>query len=99
MTDPQTVLGTCPICGSPDCVRLVPDWQAIVNAQGRPIPIIGCGNPWHYIFPDDVTVTVEGLATALHDLGLMCPDVQGHGPEWHDVQTAAILEAIREGQS
>jgi hypothetical protein len=25
------------------------DWQRWVNEEGAAIPIIGCGNPWHYI--------------------------------------------------
>jgi hypothetical protein len=34
----------CPECSSITVVRLKPDWW---KGTG-PIPIVGCGNPWHY---------------------------------------------------
>lgn len=37
----------CRLCGSADVIRLVPAWA---ETQGG-IPIIGCGNPWHYVIP------------------------------------------------
>ena len=40
----------CPTCGDPVTVWLPTDWQAAVQTGDR-IPIVGCGNPWHYIFP------------------------------------------------
>jgi hypothetical protein len=47
-----TVAG-CAIEGCPDpaaVVRLGPDWQAEVTDpdDGAAVPIVGCGNPWHY---------------------------------------------------
>lgn len=35
---------SCPECDSQTMVRLPDDWQA----QELMIPIVGCGNPWHY---------------------------------------------------
>jgi hypothetical protein len=43
----------CPVCGRPDKLVLAPTWQQDVEA-GHAIPIVGCGDPWHY----------EGLAGA-----------------------------------
>lgn len=40
----------CGTCGSAEVVRLVKDWQPRVHAGGN-IPILGCGAPWHYVFP------------------------------------------------
>lgn len=37
----------CPICGATTRVRLLDDWRERVN-RGEPVPIVGCGNPWHY---------------------------------------------------
>ena len=37
----------CPVCGDDTVIRLPDDWQAQVDA-GAAIPIVGCGNPWHY---------------------------------------------------
>lgn len=37
----------CPVCGSTTCVRLADGWQDEVDA-GASLPIVGCGNPWHY---------------------------------------------------
>lgn len=36
----------CPVCGSAEVAALNDDWN-----DGRLIPIVGCGNPWHYIVP------------------------------------------------
>jgi len=51
-------LASCPHCGEPDVVRLADDWQERLGVTSDPatgvlrakeaIPIIGCGNPWHY---------------------------------------------------
>ena len=49
---PNVVRAFCPVCGSPDVIRLPDDWQEQVNA-GKAIPIIACGNPWHYAKLDD----------------------------------------------
>lgn len=35
----------CPICDNGAVVRLPDDWQ---EQEDRKIPIIACGNPWHY---------------------------------------------------
>lgn len=47
--EPQTPQETAPcfVCGDPVTVALPADWQAQVEA-GASIPIVGCGNPWHY---------------------------------------------------
>ena len=37
----------CPVCGEDVVVKLSADWQALVG-EGAAIPIVGCGNPWHY---------------------------------------------------
>jgi len=45
--DTRTV---CRLCGSGETLTLRPGWDAGVEA-GEGIPIVGCGNPWHYAFP------------------------------------------------
>lgn len=45
MTNPMTE--RCPNCRSAEVQRLVPDWQARVQ-RGERVPIVGCGNPFHY---------------------------------------------------
>ena len=40
----ESPFADCPVCGSAQVVRLAGDWQQ----QEVAIPIIGCGNPWHY---------------------------------------------------
>lgn len=42
---------SCPECGSASVMRLVAEWD-----DGRPIPIVGCGNPWHYDRPGAVSL-------------------------------------------
>ncbi len=37
----------CPVCHGDRIVRMPDDWGKQVE-QGATIPIIGCGNPWHY---------------------------------------------------
>ena len=37
----------CPICHGGHIVRMPDDWHEQVE-RGAAIPIIGCGNPWHY---------------------------------------------------
>ena len=39
----RVVFESCDICGSDELKRLPADW-----ANGDAIPIVGCGNPWHY---------------------------------------------------
>ena len=51
----------CPSCGDAVVVTMPTDWQAAVDA-GASVPIVGCGNPWHYRFPDSPEVeAAEGL--------------------------------------
>lgn len=40
----------CSACHRHEQVVLPSDWQAAVEA-GASVPIVGCGNPWHYVFP------------------------------------------------
>lgn len=40
----------CPVCGTDETVHMPTDWEAAV-AAGACVPIVGCGNPWHYVFP------------------------------------------------
>lgn len=40
----QMEFDKCDLCGSQEVVRLPADWQDGKTA----IPIVGCGNPWHY---------------------------------------------------
>lgn len=42
----------CPVCGDPARAALVADWQRRVNEERMAIPIVGCGNPWHYVDAD-----------------------------------------------
>ena len=37
----------CPNCDRPEQVTMRNDWQHAVE-DGAVIPIVGCGNPWHY---------------------------------------------------
>lgn len=45
-TEPRRAIDfeRCPVCDNMAVVRLPDDWQE----QDRSIPIIACGNPWHY---------------------------------------------------
>lgn len=38
----------CPECGRTARASLPPDWSSLVDG-GAAIPIVGCGNPWHYV--------------------------------------------------
>ena len=75
------IVAWCPNHEEPGCdnpgtrVSLVDDWQAQVEA-GYPIPIVGCGNPWHYVVDlsavrpaDDrlQVVDIEALGHALFE--------------------------------
>jgi hypothetical protein len=58
------------------------DWQAQVDA-GATIEIIGCGNPWHYRFPDPplpARMTDEEYAAAL--ARMLCPTCD-EGEHWN----------------
>ncbi len=59
MTAPEHVVAACPVCGSIDVLRLVPDWRRIVEERGAPVPVVGCGNPWHYCLDETVELVVE----------------------------------------
>jgi hypothetical protein len=42
----------CPVCSMETVVKLAVGWD-----DGRILPVIECGNPWHYIMPatwDDI---------------------------------------------
>lgn len=39
----DVVFDLCPVCGSSELSRLPDDWQT-----GGAIPIVACGNPFHY---------------------------------------------------
>lgn len=54
----------CPVCGSGDMLTLPPGWQRYVEA-GWKVAIVGCGNPWHYLFPTEPPPPAE---TPLGDL-------------------------------
>lgn len=43
---PAGAFDQCPYCGSTAMVRLAPD---LIDRSG--VPIVGCGNPWHYFSP------------------------------------------------
>ena len=47
----------CPVCQTSGIVQMPDNWQEQVGA-GAAISIVGCGNPWHYRFPE------QGRATA-----------------------------------
>lgn len=38
----------CHTCHTSEKVTLVENWQRLVIDEEMSIPIIGCGNPWHY---------------------------------------------------
>lgn len=53
MTTPRTAdddgpFMLCPVCAKSEQVTMRPDWQALVEG-GDAMPIVGCGNPWHYV--------------------------------------------------
>jgi len=68
----------CPVCTSEALMRLPADWQDRAHGDGwavrEYIPIVGCGNPWHYAtasvgddetnLPDDVVSLGRELAAA-----------------------------------
>lgn len=43
----RRMLQVCPVCTGTEVARLAMDWEQQVAAGGA-IPIVGCGNPWHY---------------------------------------------------
>ena len=43
----RNIFSLCKVCGSRERVELVENWQDLVERQA--IPIVGCGNPWHYV--------------------------------------------------
>jgi hypothetical protein len=76
MTDPRTprteagrlAFDDCPTCSDPSLVRLPADWQAQVGNSAL-IPIVGCGNPWHYVGIEAQASPLgssERLAAAVH---------------------------------
>ena len=79
MTDLRLIVPVaCDLCGDDRIVELPPDWQAQVD-DGAAIPIIGCGNPWHYIplrdkAAQDALQAVVDAARALRDEHMPDPD-------------------------
>ncbi len=65
----------CPFCGSGAVARMKDDWQDVVDVREDPsgvltanvaVPIVGCGNPWHY-------TTSLGDAPVCHDPNCTVP--------------------------
>jgi hypothetical protein len=44
---------SCPVCGSASVMRFKPEWRE----HSSTIPIVGCGNPWHYDRDDSVAMS------------------------------------------
>jgi hypothetical protein len=44
----RTTGEACPVCLSRATFRLPDDWRERVEAGGE-VPIVECGNPWHYV--------------------------------------------------
>ena len=95
----------CPECGNGASARLARDWVAQVNA-GASIPIVGCGNPWHYFVehprmseaprPDPSDGTCPACHEVRHDWD--CPAIgDGRPVEEHPVYRAIRLGAKLEG--
>lgn len=68
-SEPRTeaTVQACPLCGSTAVVRMAHDWQGAVN-QGEAIPIVGCGNPWHYVGLEAARVSDDRLREAIKKL-------------------------------
>lgn len=45
MNDVIDIVQHCPVCGDPERCTLIDGWREV---EATPIPIVGCGNPWHY---------------------------------------------------
>lgn len=69
--DASEMFARCPmetlaVCPQPTArATLVHDWQARVDA-GEAIPIIGCGNPWHYVLDAPAIVPRGSTGTTVH---------------------------------
>jgi hypothetical protein len=49
---PLVEFEVCGLCGTYEIRALPYNWtQAVLT--GHAISIVGCGNPWHYRFPDE----------------------------------------------
>jgi len=49
-------------CGHGTVVRLPDDWQQRVESGWYAIPIVACGNPWHYANLDRPAIEAEARA-------------------------------------
>ena len=49
-------------CGHGTVVRLPDDWQQRVESGWYAIPIVACGNPWHYANLDRPAIDAEAAA-------------------------------------
>jgi hypothetical protein len=54
MVNPQMRFEECPECHDVEVRRLPKDWQQQVF-RGVSIPVLNCGNPWHYLLPSEIT--------------------------------------------
>lgn len=84
----------CPICGEDTVIRLPDDWQAQVEA-GAAIPIIGCGNPWHYATIDAArSVTPDGLREAAQAV-VDAWDADDQSLGWNADTQTDLVDALR----
>ena len=59
-TASETMFEECFLCGSATRMTLASNWQSRVYG-GERIPIVGCGNPWHYTnLPETASTRVKG---------------------------------------
>lgn len=78
----RRMLQRCPVCTETAVARLALDWQQQVAAGGA-IPIVGCGNPWHYDGMTDPSAgTCQVCGEAIHDAD--CPRVGDGRPSEGD---------------
>lgn len=83
-------IAACPVCGSEEVRRLHDDWQTLDVA----IPIIGCGNPWHYATRSLATPAPEATAAdVLRELLDGTPRYQVHA----NLPGASLIEMVRIG--
>jgi hypothetical protein len=96
----------CEICDSQSIVRLPDDWQDRVDA-GASLPIIGCGNPWHYdgleaaASAAPLGLDVERLFRAIEGMGAIengtWVSMQREDAEWIAAEYARLAEEERDG--
>ena len=95
------LLDTCPVCGKSDAVRLTPDWRVAVE-QWQKVPIVGCGNPWHYIGlePDALTAAnaaLDAVVDAVTALGNKAKAVEADADALRDVLARMPDAGLAEG--